>query len=305
MSCCSVFKEHRCPATACILYHLLPPLSIPFFKIFSFFSSSRKRRQKRIFSRKPRTLHGGDACLITVLARTLIIYLLLLVAMRLVGKRQIGELQLSELITTLMLSELAVLPISDVGIPISYAILPILTLLSLEVFISFAASRVPALRRIFFGAPSLLICHGQLDRAELARLRIGVGELISELRLKDVEDIGEVRYAILENNGKLSVFKNAVQSPVTPQDVGIDITEKGIALPVIIDGRLMPESMKHAGVSREWIERTLAERGLERRGILLMNVDEQRHFSYIMKDSPGRIVRGDPPPQAKKQSNTE
>ncbi len=243
--------------------------------------------------------------MITVLARTLIIYLLLLVSMRLVGKRQIGELQLSELITTLMLSDLAVLPISDVGIPITYAILPILTLLSLEVFISFAASRVPALRRIFFGAPSLLICHGKLDRAELARLRIGVGELISELRLKDVEDVGDVRYAILENNGKLSVFKNAAASPVTPDDAGIAVTEKGIALPVVIDGRLMPESMKHAGVSREWIEKTLAERGLRRCEILLMNVDEQRHFSYIKKDAPGRIVRqdGTAPPAPRKAKN--
>lgn len=229
--------------------------------------------------------------MVTVFLRTLIIYLLLLAAMRFVGKRQIGELQLSELVTTLMLSELAVLPISDVDIPISYAIFPILTLLSLEVMISFSASRSPRLRRLLYGTPSMLIYKGRLNRRELSRLRIGVNELLSELRLKNVSDIADVRWAILEDNGKLSVFTNADAAPLTPEDAGVQVTESGVALPVIVAGTLMKTSMEHAAVDEAWIDARLRAHRLRRRDILLMTVDEQKKATYILADSPqGQIL---------------
>lgn len=229
--------------------------------------------------------------LITVLLRTLLIYLLLLAAMRLVGKRQIGELQISELITTLMLSDLAVLPISDIDIPISYAVLPIATLLSLEVFISYAAARWPDVRKLFYGAPSVLIFQGCLNAKELSRLRIGIGELLSELRLKDVADIREVHCAILEDNGKLSVFKHADFSPLTPRDAGTPVSENGVSLPLIVSGRLMPDSMRCAGVDTAWVRNALRRKRLKRRDVLLMSVNEQREILYILKHSPGTALR--------------
>lgn len=229
--------------------------------------------------------------MVTVFLRTLLIYLLLLAAMRFLGKRQIGELQLSELVTTLMLSELAVLPISDTDIPLSYAVVPILTLLSLEVMISFFAARSPAVRRLLYGAPSILIYRGRLNEPELSRLRIGVNELLSELRLKDASDIASVRWAILEDNGKLSVFRAAASSPLTAQDAGVDAPESGVALPVLVSGRLMKTSMAHAGVDAAWIDARLARHGLRRRDVLLMTVDERQRAAYILSGAPGgRIV---------------
>ena len=151
----------------------------------------------------------------TVLIRTAIIYVLFTIAIRLMGKRQVGELQISELITTFMLSELAINPIQDISIPIAYALVPLVFLFSMEVITSFLVTKLPKFRRAFMGAPSIIIRSGELDQKELGRLRISISELLSELRLKNVSKIEDVDYAILEQNGQLSVFlKGNMQSSI-------------------------------------------------------------------------------------------
>ncbi|MBE6559610.1 MAG: DUF421 domain-containing protein [Ruminococcaceae bacterium] len=217
--------------------------------------------------------------MLTVLLRTLLIYLLLIASLRLIGKRQIGELQLSELITTLLLSELAVAPISDLQLPMSRAVLPIITILILEISVSFCTSRLPWLRKLLYGAPSILIHKGKLNMKEMLHLRMDISELISELRLKDIADIADVRCAILEDNGKLSVFQNAK---------GV---EYGISLPVLVHGQYMTKAMRFAGVNKKWITQWLERHKLNRRDVLLLSVDERRRAVYILKDSPdGAIV---------------
>ncbi len=216
--------------------------------------------------------------MLTVLIRTLIIYVLLIASLRLIGKRQIGELQLSELITTLLLSEIAVAPISDSQLPMSHAILPIITILVLEISISFCTSRLPWLRRLLYGAPSILIHKGKLNMKEMLHLRMDISELISELRLKDISDIADVRCAILEDNGKLSVFQNAEDE------------EHGVSLPVIVHGQYMTKAMRFAGVDKEWIAQWLDKHKLHRQDILLLSVDERRRTVYILKDSPDGAI---------------
>lgn len=211
--------------------------------------------------------------MLTVFVRTVIIYLLLLAAMRLVGKRQIGQLQLSELITTLMLSELAVTPLSDTDVPLSYAVLPITVLLSLEIIVSFCASRWMPLRKCLFGTPSILIYKGVLNIREMSRLRMDMSELLAELRQKDISNISDVCCAILEDNGKLSVFQNS------------DVGDAGASLPVIISGHIMKTAALHAGVDRKWILSRLTRRKLRCADVLLMSLDEQRHAVYILKSS--------------------
>lgn len=223
--------------------------------------------------------------MITVFLRTFIIYITLLVSMRFLGKRQIGELEISELITTFMLSELAVMPISDPDIPLAYAVVPILTLLSIEVILSFSVSRCAKLRKFFFGAPSILIYKGKINVPEIRKLRIGIMELLSELRQKDIADIRDVRCAILEENGKLSVFQTADAAPMTRADAGLPAAETGVALPVIVEGKIMPTSMRDAGVDEAWIKRTLRENGLRRADVLLMTVDEQKRAVFIEKST--------------------
>lgn len=219
--------------------------------------------------------------MITVFVRTFIIYILLLLSMRFLGKRQVGELELSELITTFMLSELAAMPISDPDIPITYALVPILLLLSIEVVLSFIVSRYAPMRKIFFGAPSILIYKGKVNLKEMKKLRISISELLSELRQKDIADIRDVRCAILEENGKLSVFPRSEAAPVTREDTGIVSAEKGVGLPVLVQGRIMKNTMRDADVDESWIDKKLIENGLTRAEVLLMTVDEQKQAVFI------------------------
>jgi len=233
--------------------------------------------------------------MITVFLRTFLIYFLLLLSMRFLGKRQIGELEVSELITTFLLSELASVPIADPGVPIAYAAVPILTLLSIEVVLSFLVSRHAPLRKIFFGAPSILIYKGKLNLKEIKNLRIGITELIAELRQKDIADIRDVRCAILEENGKLSVFLRSDAEPPCREDMKIAAAETGIALPVLVEGRLMHTSMRDAGVDEDFIARTLSRNGLRQKDVLLMTVDEQKRASFILNTEPlSKIEEGKP-----------
>lgn len=133
--------------------------------------------------------------LVTIFARTVIIYILLLAVIRLMGKRQIGELEVSELVTTLLLSELASQPISDSNIPLLNAVVPILVLLTAEVILSYVLTKSKAAKKLLNGTPSILINKGVLDQKELNKSRISVEELMGELRLKDISDISAVNYA--------------------------------------------------------------------------------------------------------------
>ena len=227
--------------------------------------------------------------MLIIVFRTVLLYALLLLTMRLVGKRQIGQLQLSELITTLMLSELAVLPLGSTDFPLWHAVVPILALLLLEFLVSFLAYRNLHIRRLLFGTPSILIFRGRLNVREMRRLRMDMVELISELRLKDISDLADVHMAILEDNGQLSVFKKADNSPLTPFSVR-DPAEYGVSLPVLIDGQVVPNAMKHAGVDEKWLDACLTRRGLSRSDILFMSVDEKKRTVYILKNSPDGTI---------------
>ena len=221
----------------------------------------------------------------TVLIRTAIIYVLFTCAIRLMGKRQVGEMQLSELITTFMLSELAINPIQDISIPIAYSIIPLIFLFSMEVITSFLVTKSPLFKRIFMGTPSIIIKHGVLNQRELSRLRISISELLSELRLKDVASIEDVDYAILEQNGKLSVFLKDDKRGVTIEDI-LNKRPKpsGIAHAIIIDEQINLKELSLLGKSEEWLLNELQRRGLERVDILLLTIDDANNINIIKKE---------------------
>lgn len=206
--------------------------------------------------------------MVTVLIRTFIIYVILLVSMKLMGKRQVGELQLSELVTTFMLSELAVIPIGDKNIPLSYAVFPILLLLSFEVIFSFCLTKANKLKKLIYGKPSFLVRKGKLDQDELARLRISVDEFLSELRQKDISDLSVVDYAILEDNGKLSVIQKG---------------GNGFSHPLIVDGELIEEEMKQFGTSEKHIKKILATENLTPSDVFLYTADDKGNTLLIKK----------------------
>lgn len=211
----------------------------------------------------------------TVFIRTIIIYLVFLLTFRIMGKRQVGELQISELVITFMLSELAVNPIQDMSIPILYAIIPLIVLISFEVVLSFLITKSPRVKKLLVGNPSFIIKKGRLDQRELSKLRMGLSELIAELRLKDVKDIADVDYAILEENGKLSVF----QKPSANQN-----NSGGIGHAIIIDGCINESNLKQINKTNEWLRKYLKKKGLMLKSIFLMTCDDSGTTNIIIKE---------------------
>ena len=222
--------------------------------------------------------------MVTVLIRATIIYSLLLLALRLTGKRQVGELQISELITTFMISELASSPIQDLSIPLIYSILPITLLLCIEIILSFWATKSKKVKKLFFGNPSIIIEKGVLNQKELSRLRIGVNELLGELRIKDVASIDDVDYAILEQNGKLSVFLKSDKQPISLEDLKIKKASSGISHAIIIDGEINTSNLEYADKSIEWLNKYLQSNRLEIEKILLMTIDDNNIINIINKE---------------------
>jgi uncharacterized membrane protein YcaP (DUF421 family) len=219
----------------------------------------------------------------TVLIRTFIIYILLIGTLRLSSKRQIGELQISELVVTFMVSELATIPIQDISIPISYSVFPIIILLALEVIVSFSITKSSFLKKLFAGNPSILIKKGKLNQKELSKLRIGINEFLGELRLKDVSDIAMVDYAILEQNGKLSVFLKEEKEPVVINGLKAP-SEKGIAHAVIIDRKLDFTNLKSSGKTKKWVESYLFKHRLSIENVFLMTIDDSSNVNIIIKE---------------------
>ena len=222
--------------------------------------------------------------MVTLIVRTIIIYILLLSAIRLMGKRQVGEFEVSELVITFMLSELAVMPIANTTVPVVNAIVPVVLLLSLEIVFTLLTSKSAFCRRIMLGKPNIIIKKGKLDMKELSRLRLSVAELMSELRLKGVSSLDEVDYAIVEDNGQLSVFKTAATSPVTPSDIGKPAQEKGIAHCVISDGRVSASGLKDACRDRAWLDSELTKRSAAVLDVCVMTVDDGGNILIILKD---------------------
>lgn len=219
-----------------------------------------------------------------VVLRTVVMYFFLIVSVRIMGKRQLGELELSELVITLMVSELAVVPISDDNISLLRGMIPIAILLAIEVAISKIMARNGRIKRLFCGTPSVLIRSGEIDEAELRRSRIGIDELMSELRQNGIAHIEDVSYAIIESNGKMSVIPRAKSSPASAKDAGISVTESGISHGVIVNGTISDRSLFQAGKTEAWLDAVVKDRRIDVSDVLLMTVDDSGEIRIYMKE---------------------
>ncbi len=209
-----------------------------------------------------------------ILFRTLVIYVVLIATMRFMGKRQLGELELSELITALLLSEIASLPMTNQELPLSHAILPILTLMSLEVLLSGLLLKIPFLKKLLGTRPAILIHHGKIDRDAMRKIRISADELISQLRLKEVTDPADVEYAILEPNGQISVILSAPSQPPTADELGLSPTETGIMHLIVEDGQINQKNLRMAGKDEAWLRDYLSRENVKLRDVFLLLADD-------------------------------
>lgn len=205
--------------------------------------------------------------------RTIILYLVLIAVIRLLGKRQIGEMEPSEFVVTMLVANLAAIPMQDGGIPLFSGLVPILTVLGVELVLSSLALKSICLRRLLCGKPVILIENGRVLQENLRKTRVTLDELTGHLRQKDVLDIRAVQFAILETNGNLSVFPYPADRPATAKDAGIQAKRQYLPVTVISDGCLLTENLKKAGKDLGWVKRVLEERHSDVASTWLMTVD--------------------------------
>ncbi|GAB6157254.1 DUF421 domain-containing protein [Desulfotomaculum varum] len=222
--------------------------------------------------------------MIITLIRTLILFALVVVALRLMGKRQIGKLQPYELVIIVMIADLAAVPMEDIGIPLLSGIIPILTLLFVEVAISFAALKSERLRGVVCGTPSILVANGKIVEPELKRLRYNINDLLEQLRTKNFPNIADVEYAILETSGEISVVPKSQKRPVIPADLNIPTKYEGIPITLIIDGYVFEKNLKKINLTREWLQTELQKFGIaDLKQVLLASLDSEGNLFYQVK----------------------
>lgn len=219
--------------------------------------------------------------MLTVLIRTFIIYLSLIIVMRLMGKRQIGELEVSDLVTTFLISEIASLPITDTKIPLSHAIIPIIVLLTLEVAISFLLSKFPKFKFIFSARPSTVIRDGKICQRELEDSRLSFDELFSQLRQQGYDDISEIRYAILEQNGNITVIQKEKYKPLNADMIGINPKESGLFHIIIEKGSINEHGLCEIGYTKDRLESILAKKGYTVKDVYLMMINDADDMRII------------------------
>lgn len=205
--------------------------------------------------------------------RTVILYLLLIFTVRLMGKRQIGQMEPSEFVVTMLVANLASIPMQDGGIPLFSGVVPILTVLGAELLLSAACLRSIRLRRLLCGKPVILIENGRILRENLKKTRVTLDELSGHLREKDVLDPRTVQYAILETNGNLSVFPYPKERPASARDAGVQVRRQFLPITIISDGRLLNDNLALAGKDAAWLQRVLREHRSTLSDTWLLTVD--------------------------------
>ena len=226
--------------------------------------------------------------MLIVVIRTLILYTLVIVALRLMGKREIGQLQPFELVVIIMISELAAIPSENVGIPLLSGIIPILVLLLTSLTLAWISLKNETARTFICGTPSILIERGKILEDELKRNRYNLTDLLEELRIKNVPNIADVEFAVLETNGQLSVFPKAQKRPAIPEDFQIVPQYEGLPLTLIMDGKLNQANLKQSNKSMEWLNRELQNQQLGQiSDVLLASLDSSgKLFLQAKKQTP-------------------
>ncbi len=217
--------------------------------------------------------------------RTLIVFLCIYLSLRLMGKRQLGELEPSELVVAVLISDLAAHPLQDIGIPLINGLIPVAILLSCELIISWLNMKSSRFRSLCFGTPSVLLRNGKIMEKELKKNRFTLDELCEELRSRGVTDLSSVRYAVLETDGTLSVLLRVSEQPVTPSQLGINVSDGGLPVTLISDGKPVRKNLRFLGKDEAWLHRELSLRGISSPDqVLYMTVDDLDRIYLIPRE---------------------
>ena len=219
------------------------------------------------------------------LVRTVILYLVLVGTIRLMGKRQVGQMEPSEFVVTMLVANLASIPMENLETSIHNGLVPILTVLALELILSVLSLRSIRFRKLLCGKPVILIENGNIMQENLRKTRVTLDELTGHLRQKDVLDLQQVQYAILETNGNLSVFPFPENRPATAKEAGVTPEKQYMPLTVISDGAVMEENLKKAGKDRKWLDKVLKKHKAQEQQVWLLTVDGADQVVFYRKEN--------------------
>ncbi len=216
--------------------------------------------------------------------RTILLYLVLIAVVRLMGKRQIGQMEPSEFVVTMLVANLAAIPMQDGGIPLFSGFVPIVTVLGVELVLSALSMKNVRVRKILCGKPVILIENGNILQQNLKKTRITLDELTGHLREKDVLSLQSVQYAILETNGNLSVFPYPKEKPASAKEAGIQVKKQSLPITIISDGELLKQNLSKAKKDLSWVQKQLEKREATVEQTWLFTVDGEDNVVFYRKE---------------------
>ncbi len=218
-----------------------------------------------------------------VFIRAIILYIIVIFSVRIMGKRQIGELQPSELVITILVSNIATLPLEDLNIPLTMGILPILSLVCFEVLMSWVTMKSKKIRHIVSGTPKVIIRDGILDQKVIKDLRYSVDDIMTSLRSNNIFDISQVQYAVVETNGSVSVYEKYPYRNTTNMDMCIQGKSSDPPVIIIADGKIVPQGLIDVGLDRKWATDILERKHLRESDVFLMIADKEGDYTLIKR----------------------
>ena len=222
--------------------------------------------------------------MIISILRTVILYVFIILAIRLMGKRQISDMQPSELVVTLVVSDIASLPMQNTSQPLLSGVIPVLVLVSLEIAASALMMKSRLFRRLICGNPVVVIEDGKLLQKQLKRLRMSAEDLFAQLRQQDIFSIDEVQYCIVETNGSISVLEKPQNRVPTAQDLGVTIDDKKLEAVVVCDGELLDDGLKLCSGSRMQVDNILQENNAMLSEVFILTLDGNGKYNLIAKE---------------------
>lgn len=220
--------------------------------------------------------------------RTITLYILVLIVMRFMGKREIGQLQPFELAISIMIADLATIPMAETGIPISSGVIPILGLLVMHLTISVINLKSIKMRKIICGKPAILIYRGRIQEKTMKKERFTINELEERLRGYNVTNIGDIEYAILETSGQISILQKPNKRNAIPEDFGIMPEYEGIAYDLVIDGKIMKENLEKLDKDYNWLLKQVEPFGIKPEEALIATIDGKGNFFCQEKEGKGK-----------------
>jgi uncharacterized membrane protein YcaP (DUF421 family) len=222
---------------------------------------------------------------LALLYRTIFLYLAVLTATRIMGKREVGQLSAFDLVVAIMIADLAAMSMEQIDLPLYLGLIPIFTLVAMEIILSWLTLKNHALRGIVDGFPSIVIANGKIKEKELRRQRYNVSDLLGQLREKDVANIADVQYAVLETSGELSVMLKADKRPLTPADLSLPMQHEGLPTPLIFDGRIHRQNLAQLNLDENWLKAELGKFGVDGpQDVLFASLDSQGNLYVSEKE---------------------